>query len=97
MRFIFVAVIVLASAQSGPAFSVETCGNLADDNQPNRCQVKIGDTWITKNSSCQKTADGKFQYVSCDGHSHIYSWADACCLTSRDCPGAQYVGTCVGH
>jgi hypothetical protein len=35
--------------------------------------------------------------VSCDGHSHDYSMPDGCCMVSSECPGAQYVGICVGH
>jgi hypothetical protein len=81
----------LASAAQG-----HICGDQGTDNRPNHCEVKQGDIWVHQMSSCAVLEPGKCQYTHCAGSTLVIQDPQCCCLESTDCPGAFYVGTCVG-
>jgi hypothetical protein len=74
----------------------DICGDQGKDNRPNHCEILVDETWVHQMSRCKVLEPGKCQYTHCSGSTQVYNEADCCCLESQTCPGAKYVGLCVG-
>ena len=83
-----------------PLAQGHTCGNQDHDNRPNHCQVKKEvdgeEVWVHQVSSCRVLEPGRCEYTHCAGSTLIIEEPDCCCLESKECPGATYVGICLG-
>ncbi|MEM9291059.1 MAG: hypothetical protein AAGD01_05215 [Acidobacteriota bacterium] len=91
----FASVLFLALAFAPAAFA-HTCGNQGTDNRPNHCYIKKGETKVHRASSCQVLEPGRCQYTHCGGSTVVIEEDDCCCLDFDGCPGASYVGRCLG-
>lgn len=98
VRGILQAAVVIALVS--PSAHGHICGNQDHDNRPNHCEVKKEadgeEVWVHQVSSCKVVEPGKCQYNHCAGSTQIIEDADCCCLESTECPGATYVGICLG-
>lgn len=74
----------------------DICGDQGQDNRPNHCEVLVDGAWIHQMSSCKVLEPGKCRYTHCSGSTQVYQESQCCCLESKACPGAKYVGLCVG-
>lgn len=92
--FLGLAVTGVASAQ-GVTVPIVTCGDLGSDNRPNWCARPTNGGPTQGKSGCRKIADTRFEYIHCSGSTREITGTDLCCLSSSQCPGATYVGTCV--
>lgn len=87
---IVVGAFVTSAAQG------DLCGDQGQDNRPNHCEVLVDEVWVHQMSRCDVLEPGKCQYTHCSGSKRIYEEEQCCCLESQTCPGAKYVGLCVG-
>lgn len=86
---------------AGPTNAQQECGDQGKDNRANMCMVLVDKTWVRQWSKCTKLANGDFKYMHCSGSTKIVPMSQAgkgahlCCMESRHCKGAFYVGTCL--
>jgi hypothetical protein len=92
-KSVFLLILALSTA---PAYG-HICGNQDADNRPNHCEVKKDEIWVHQMSSCEVVEPGKCRYTHCNGSTKLIEDPQCCCLESKECPGAKYVGTCVGE
>ena len=90
------SVVVLAFIFSASSAYGHICGDQDTDNRPNHCEVKKDEVWVHQMSSCKVVEPGKCLYTHCSGSTKLIEDPQCCCLESKDCPGATYVGVCVG-
>lgn len=90
------ALMALALGILAPAAQAHTCGNQDKDNRPNHCFVKKDEVQVHQASSCKVVSPGKCVYTHCAGYTQTIEDPQCCCLESKECKGAEYVGICVG-
>lgn len=95
MKLASVLCVLALALVAQPALALETCGNLGEDNRPNKCQKKVGGTYVQSSSKCRKISDGVYEYEHCAGVKKTYSGAKLCCVESNECKGAFYVAECL--
>lgn len=94
-------VIVLCLAATGAARAqvvtvpIQTCGDLGTDNRANWCPRPTTNGPIQGKSGCRKINDTRFEYIHCSGSTREITRTSLCCLSSSQCSGATYIGTCV--